>query len=263
MVVRTGPTPERLILAARVKALRETGLLGQQVADRLGISRTYVYELESDPEGAKGRARKDSYAGVCEVCGKPTSGSHGRRRAPTLCDECSHEKQAAEKRWTAEAVIDAIQRFAAAHGRPPTANEWIRADPVRGYPVRTSVYVTQTRSHSPFPTWADAIVAAGFPRPVIGHYPRPPKVTRGRQVTTTEGRKTMKDYVVLHSTDGGKTWRAVPSAQAYSETMAIEQTAETEGTAEGVWVAVLVSRWVERKLEAVTTFKAVAATAAK
>lgn len=74
---------------ADVAALRAQGLTHQRIADRLGISRSYVRDLIYDPTGAKGLARKASYAGVCERCGGPTSGSNGRAKAPRLCITCT------------------------------------------------------------------------------------------------------------------------------------------------------------------------------
>lgn len=157
-------TPERLLLAAEVKRLRDDRqLLWREIADRFGISRTYAQSLYVDPDGAKARERKDSYRGTCDKCGNQTTGAYGRRSAPTLCASCVRAEQHASRRWTREAVIDAIQRFAAANGRPPRANEWITADPVNGYPPRSAVYGNRIYQ---FKKWSDAIVAAGFPRPL-------------------------------------------------------------------------------------------------
>lgn len=86
------PRAER---AAEALALRAQGLTHQQIADRMGISRTYAQELCSDPEGEKVRARKASYRGTCEGCGGPTDGSNGRAKAPKLCLKCSDAARAA------------------------------------------------------------------------------------------------------------------------------------------------------------------------
>lgn len=161
----------RAVLAAEVARLRAAGLLYRQIAERLGISRSYASELAADPDGSRGAARKKGYGGVCERCGARTDGSSGRRRAPRLCGSCSRARQRAEKRWTAEAVTDAIRRYADRHGRPPTATEWLRADPANGYPAVTSCYRSSTRSGAPFGSWGEAIEAAGYPRPKPGQAP--------------------------------------------------------------------------------------------
>lgn len=165
-----GPTRERLELAERVRELRAQHLTHREVARRLDITRSYASTLADDPDGSKARARKDSYRGVCVDCEGPTSGSEGRSRTPERCEVCAIEKRHAEKRWTRETVIDAIQRFADENGRPPRATEWNNADPERGYPAKTSVYESAGwNPGAPFEKWADAIEAAGFPRPEIGH----------------------------------------------------------------------------------------------
>ena len=80
--------PSRTVLAQRAQELRAAGLLQREIAVRLGVSRSYVAALYNDPDGAKARARKDSYRGTCESCGAPTDGSNGRGAAPTRCDPC-------------------------------------------------------------------------------------------------------------------------------------------------------------------------------
>lgn len=169
-VVRTGPSPERLALVAKVRELRDRPdpLTHRQIAVELGISRSYANALDLDPDGSKTRVRKDSYGGTCVDCGARTDGSNGASLAPERCGSCSRAKQKAEKTWTRDAVISAIQRFAVEHGRPPTSIDWIHADPDRGYPNRGSVYRTSTNPGCPFANWADAIEAAGFPRPPRG-----------------------------------------------------------------------------------------------
>lgn len=65
--------------------------------------------------------------------------------------------------WTKEAIICAIQRWAAQYGEPPHSKLWKRAVP--GYPNSATV-----KYH--FGSWNEAIAAAGFkprPRGVLGH----------------------------------------------------------------------------------------------
>jgi hypothetical protein len=167
-LVAVGPTRKRLKLAARAAVLRNQGLLLREIAAELGVSYGYAHALVDDPDGAKARKRKDGYQGVCKRCGGPTTGSEGRGKV-RHCRGCQLDIQRESKVWTREAVIDAIQRFAAAHGRPPKAGEWITADRVNGYPPRSAVYGNCTRGTGPpFARWADAIEAAGFIRPRPG-----------------------------------------------------------------------------------------------
>lgn len=159
--MKTGASPERLALAKRVAALRRAAWYFPEIANELGISTSYASSLWYDPDGAKDRARKKRYAGKCEKCGGPTTGSLGRARAPKVCAKC-----ASVKVWTHERVLDAIRRYAAANGRPPTATDWQRADRGNGYPAASSVYSAD--ESCPFASWADAIEAAGFERPRVG-----------------------------------------------------------------------------------------------
>jgi transposase len=74
--------------AAWAAELKAQGLNGIQIAQRMGISRSYAYELLADPEGHGARARKDSYRGTCERCGAPTNGNDGPGSAATICVHC-------------------------------------------------------------------------------------------------------------------------------------------------------------------------------
>lgn len=82
---------ERAAEAARLKA---EGLNGIQVAARMGVSRSYAYELLDDPEGTKVRTRKASYSGICVDCGAPTCGNDGRSKAPKRCAACGATRHA-------------------------------------------------------------------------------------------------------------------------------------------------------------------------
>lgn len=67
------------------------------------------------------RCRKDaSYSGVCRVCGGKVA-YNGTATPGDLCSTCAPGEH---KRWTAEAVIAAIQSWAATYGEPPTARDW-------------------------------------------------------------------------------------------------------------------------------------------
>lgn len=239
--IRTGATAERLALAERARALRREGRIYNEIAAELGISRSYASMLLTDPDGAKARARKDSYAGRCLDCGNSTSGSDGREQAASYCDPCWRKRVHANRRWTRETVIDAIQRFAAVHGRPPVADEWIRADPEHGYPPRSSVYMADGHHYGrPFESWAAAIEAAGFPRPT----------NRRRTAMPREG------YVVLHETEPG-VWQEIGSHIASSQIVALNQALDGHEPS-GRWVAVPGRHFAPRTLEPKTIYEFVA-----
>ena len=180
--------------AQRVRALRDEGLLQREIAEQVGVGRSYVSDLLRDPFGELARQRKESYRGECEICGGPTDGSNGPAKAPKLCAICL---PGTLKIWTREKVIETIQEWARRRGRPPKANEWIRSiiDP-DGYkfPPRTAVYVSQEGSTAPFSMWADAIASAGFPRPRRGDYPR-----KRREIMSST-----REYVVMEEDSEGR-----------------------------------------------------------
>jgi DNA-binding MarR family transcriptional regulator len=74
---------------AKARELREQGALLREIAAELGVAVSTAGTLLSDPDGAKLRARKDSYRGTCEKCGTATDGSNGPGAAPALCCECT------------------------------------------------------------------------------------------------------------------------------------------------------------------------------
>lgn len=257
-----GPTEKRLALADQVAELRAQGLLQREVSARLGISRAYASDLERDPEGLLSRARKDSYRGTCAGCGGPTTGSEGPNKRPERCEPCNRALRTAEKKWTREACVDAIQRFARIHGRPPLADEWIKNDEAHGYPPRTSVYQSSKNRGAPFAKWGDAIEAAGFPRRIVGKYARPTPTGNGRSATVKGEKVSMRPYIVLEQTKDGA-WQAHEGVESHSEQLAIEAyiegLGEANGQANGRFVAIPASRWRVRTLQPVTTYKAVPA----
>jgi hypothetical protein len=63
-----------------------------------------------------------------------------------------------ERYWTAERVVEAIQRFCKENGRPPKTMEWLHVNKDQGYPCFRSVY----GRGAPFKTWNEALLAAGL-----------------------------------------------------------------------------------------------------
>lgn len=152
----------------QAEAMRDDGMVTREIAEALGVARSTVTAYLCDPDLAKQRRRRLAYRGTCARCGGPTDGSNGPGKAPEHCASCQADIQHESRRWTREAVIDAIRRFAAEHGRPPVSTEWLRSNREKGYPGLGSVYRSRRRSRSPFASWADAVEAAGFPRPLSG-----------------------------------------------------------------------------------------------
>ena len=143
--------------AETVAVLRQQGMPWRQIADRLGISRSYASALGTDPERRKELLRRERYGGACLGCGKKTDGSNGYRGAPSYCISC-HARLVATH-WTPKRIIEAAQDWAREHGRPPTATEWLRA--TADHPANSTVQLK-------FDSWAEMIEQAGFPRPQMG-----------------------------------------------------------------------------------------------
>lgn len=167
-----GPTAERLALAATVRKLRdEQGLIWREIGEALGISRSYASDLYLDPDGARSRARKDSYAQPCVDCGASTSGSEGRKIAPR-CHDCAAAKAGlARTYWTAALIIERIQEWVALYGAPPAIADWSpqHARQALGDEARAQRFESAdgrwpwfTIVFDRFGSWNDALEAAGF-----------------------------------------------------------------------------------------------------
>lgn len=125
---------------AQCKALRDQGLLLREIGERLGIATSTVFDVLSDPTGEKVRARKDSYRGVCDTCGRPTDGSAGASKAPKRCLDCIM--------WSREALLAWVDGWADAHG---------------GVPPRLSDFSGAYRAaRRHFGSWNGLLLAAGF-----------------------------------------------------------------------------------------------------
>lgn len=176
MSVYVGATSERLAIAAVVKRLRdEDGLLWRQIAEQLEISRSYAQALYGDPDGAKARARKDSYAGVCVDCGGPTTGSEGRGpKRPRRCLDCRARYQHTDRHWVPEQIIATFLEFSEKVGRSPTVvDSHFRSpsiaaaiSPERLAEAQDAWALVQLPSHGTvvreFGSWPKAVAAAGL-----------------------------------------------------------------------------------------------------
>ena len=114
----TAATQEKARVAVE---LRRAGFTAAEIAGVLGVSRSRASELYCDPDRSRARARRNSYRGTCEVCGKPTDGSAGRDKAPKRC--AAHRKER-ETLWTEAILIERIQEWASLYGQPPRMSDW-------------------------------------------------------------------------------------------------------------------------------------------
>ena len=154
------------------------GLSIAQIADRLGRSPATVKAYFYDPTGAKARAVKARYVGVCRGCGAYTQPRNGKGDAYAYCKAC--HPGAIERRWTRERVLAAMTEWQSRYGRLPTSCDWSRTHAGRrgGEAHRrlaegewpASSVVTQL-----FGTWA--VVRAAASRPNVAVPTRRPSAT--------------------------------------------------------------------------------------
>ncbi len=167
--------PPRAELARQAQQLRAQGKLAREIAEILGVSRSYASALAgNDPDGQKAKRLKISYRGTCEGCGGATTGCNGPNRAPRFCSMCSAtdpDRRAKLTKWTPELILARIREWADLHGEPPAIADWnpntsrhIYHDEARAqrfeqadghWPWFTIVIVN-------FGTWNAALTAAGF-----------------------------------------------------------------------------------------------------
>lgn len=151
---------------AEAQQLRAEGLLCREVAERMGVPFQTAYLWLTDPDGAKLRARKDSYRGACKSCGGPTDGSNGRDKAPDECESCRRDREHTERHWTPERIIEAIQRYAARYGYPPRGVDWLAGGKTwtaeRERRWRSDRWPATTTVRHEFDTFNAAVIAAGF-----------------------------------------------------------------------------------------------------
>lgn len=155
----------RADVAAMVHALKGEGASTKEITGILGISKSYAFELLSDPDGVKVRARKESYRGRCVDCGKPTCGSDGRNKAPQRCVAC-HAKH--RTYWTRERIITALRDWAERYGSPPTSVDWnpwlLKSDDLGMTRARFEINDCPpvSRVQGVFGSWNAALEAAGL-----------------------------------------------------------------------------------------------------
>jgi hypothetical protein len=161
-----------------VRRLKANGLSYQEISRLTGHNRTTILRWCDPLQAARqlqiSREAKRRRKKPCPRCGR-LKGYEASEDA--VCTVCANHQN---KKWTRENVIKAIQLWAEEHdGKPPRSTDWNyksshKRD--RRFPTITSVYGPTCA----FKSWADAIEAAGFPRPRVGRPPRVPKFPGGK-----------------------------------------------------------------------------------
>ena len=175
--------PEALVLVEQGRApaltksaveLLKSGHHGLEIASKLGVSRSRVYESLNDPTGEKSRARKAKAQRPCVDCGEPCNMDGSRSEPSERCHRCACAKQSAGAKWKPDTVLEAIRRWASEHGSPPMASEW--ADSFRRHPdFEKGGWPTANTVAYRFGTFNAAVEAAGLqPAHRPGGQPRKP-----------------------------------------------------------------------------------------
>jgi hypothetical protein len=119
-----GRVLERRRAVALARHFRDAeGLSIAQIADRLGRSPATIKAYFYDPTGAKARAVKARYVGVCRGCGTYTQPRNGKGDAYAYCKRC--HPGAIERRWTQERVVEAMLTWRSRYGRLPSSYDWV------------------------------------------------------------------------------------------------------------------------------------------
>lgn len=138
--------------------------LQREVADLLGISRSYAASITNDLDGELERTRKARYAGRCGRCGGPTDGSNGRAKAPKVCRGClmgdpEEARRLAQHRqprkvWNEEKCEAVIIAWTEENGTIPRASDFIKAVPGK-YPCIQTIMRYCYRYEPRSATWED------------------------------------------------------------------------------------------------------------
>ncbi len=155
---------ERRRAVALARHFREAeGLSNLQIAERLGRSPATIKAYFYDPTGAKARAVKARYVGVCRGCGAYTQPRNGKGDAYAYCKVC--HPGAVERRWTPERLLAAMREWRARYGRLPSSYDWSRTHARRrgGEPLKRLAeggWPAASVVSAAFGSWAAARAAA-------------------------------------------------------------------------------------------------------
>lgn len=130
---------------------RAQGALLREIAAEMDCSLKTVHAWLADPDLSRQAARREWYVGTCEVCGGPTTGCNGATAAPSRCRICFLRGQHEERRWTPDAVLEAMRSWRDELGH------WPSATGLRGRGAGALVVYAQRE----FGSWSAALRAAG------------------------------------------------------------------------------------------------------
>jgi Homing endonuclease associated repeat len=152
--------------AADLRRRLGEGTTQRALADEYGVAQSTMSRW-LNPDSAERhrqacRQWKRAHRRTCIDCGGRTGSWQAEVKR---CRSCSADHQRSQTRWTREAILEAIAKWAAEHGRPPASTDWVRAGAY--WPNLTTV---QAR----FASWNAAIAAAGFKPNPPGRRRRPP-----------------------------------------------------------------------------------------
>jgi DNA-binding CsgD family transcriptional regulator len=168
--------------AKQIERLERRGLGTTEIAAELGLASSTVNIYRRDPDGSRHRQRLERYRGRCDDCGRLTSGSGGRTRAPARCRRCA----AAQRRvWPGDLILQRIKDWTAETGSPPRVRDWSPAHAPAGH-QGAGRYLAE-RGHWPS---ASVVVArfGSFPAAVTRAGLKPPRPASGSQRVWTRGR---------------------------------------------------------------------------
>lgn len=173
-------TPKRQRLAEQAVKLRCAGKSALEIAEILGVSRSYAAALYCDPWRTKELARRERYRRPCPgydgPCGKLMDPSNGRK-GPQFCANCSTKQNKVEVRWTRLAIVEAFRDFYTETGRAPTTLDTLtHAAVLQRMSVTRRAEIAAVGVDLPDPNtvaarfggWRAAVGAAGLPEGPVG-----------------------------------------------------------------------------------------------
>lgn len=156
-----------------IKLLRSHGLSNAEIAEKMGIKINSIYKYLWDPDGKKTQEARSLMMRPCPVCETTLIQKHAKQ-----CLSCYRAKVQTNLRWSPETTAEAIQRFHQEFGHVPTSRDMFDIS------VRRRDYPSQKHAIKHHGSWANAVEAAGFPRP--RHGGNGPQKNRVRRKSMTE-----------------------------------------------------------------------------
>lgn len=151
---------------SQVVLLRSQGLKYREIADRTGLSKSYIGDLVHDGTGKDSRDRKlRLYGRPCQSCGKQTNPGGRNAGFTHKCAGCIKREQ--RERVHSE-ILAAMQEWNRLYGRPPRSYEWSPRNAERlGKPEVAALHRAGNWPHATtvqavFGSWNNALREAGL-----------------------------------------------------------------------------------------------------